>query len=171
MGQRGPKPKPAHLHVVNGNPSKKPLAALADGTRVPVEIPEPPDFLDPDALEEWKRISIELAKLSLIAKIDRAALAAYCINYSRWRQCEIKIQSLEDDKGLVDVTSTGYKQMSVWLQISNRAVDEMKKFLLEFGMTPSARNRVTITPQMDMFGDGSDEGEEKESADPSEKYF
>ena len=55
--------------------------------------------------------------------------------------------------------------MSAWLQISNRAVDQMHKFAVEFGMTPSARSRVQPNPQLDLF---DDEGKDR---DPAARYF
>lgn len=160
MGQRGPKPLPANVHLLKGNPSKKHFSVLNDGQRVPVEIPDMPNHLDAEARKEWKRISVELQKLGLIAAVDRAALAVYCVAYSRWARAEKKLKSLGDD-GLIDVTPNDYKQISTWLQISNRAVEQMHKFLAEFGMTPSARNRVSVNPQQDLFGDkdGGSEGQ------------
>lgn len=174
MGQRGPKPKPAHLHLINGNPSKKRLSVLQDGTRVPVEIPEMPSHLDSEARKEWKRISVELLKLGLIAKVDRAALAVYCVAYSRWVRAERKLKSDGDD-ALIGITPSGYQQLGVWLQISNRAVEVMHKFLAEFGMTPSARNRVSVNPQKDLFGDNDDGdnggGPEPEKAQGAGRFF
>ncbi len=148
MGQRGPKPLPANVHRLRGNPSKKSTGELLDEVRPPVEVPACPDHLLPDARKEWRRITPLLEDLGLIAKIDRAALAVYCQAYAKWRQAEIKIGELNEKDpvkmpGSIGVTPSGYEQMSVWLQISNRAVEQMHKFLCEFGMTPSARSRVT----------------------------
>lgn len=160
MGSRGPQPLPDNVHRLNGNPSKKRLGS-STGSDVPVEIPEPPEHLDDKALREWKRISGELFKLGLIAKIDRAALGVYCQAYSRWQQAEEKIKEL-GEKGLIQVTGNGYQQMSVWLQISNRAVEQMKSAAAEFGMSPSARVRVNPNPQFDMFGGDSAEKDKPE---------
>ena len=157
--QRGPKPLPANVHLLNGNRSKKPLGQLLDGIRPDVEIPEPPDFLMAEAVEEWNRISVELLALGIIARIDRAALAVYCQAYARWAQAERKLAELHNNgeyKHIVDTTPSGYKQIGVWLQVSNRAVEQMHKFLAEFGMTPSARTRVSPSPQGDLFGYGSE---------------
>ena len=157
MGTRGPTPKPAIVHLVNGNPSKKRFTTLADGARVPIEIPTPPAHLLPEALNEWNRISIELEKLGLIATVDRAALAVYCQAYARWVDAELQLQKIDQHNPsrnmLVESTPSGYKQISVMLQISNRAVEQMHKFMAEFGMTPSARQRVAMCPQQDMFSD------------------
>lgn len=78
MGARGPQPLPGKVHQLRGNPSKKPLGELLGDVQPDVEIPGCPRHLLPEARKEWKRITPELEKLGLIAKIDRAALALYC---------------------------------------------------------------------------------------------
>jgi P27 family predicted phage terminase small subunit len=147
MGQRGPAPLPAAEHLRRGNPSKRNVVELLNGLRVPVVIPACPTHLVPAAKKEWKRITPLLAELGLIAEIDMAPLAMYCQAYGRWHDAERKIRELnkadpEKLPGLVGKTPSGYEQMSVWLQISNRMVEQMHKMLGEFGLSPSARARV-----------------------------
>lgn len=149
MGQRGPKPLPSNVHRMRGNPSKKHQSELIDAVQPEVAIPKVPDHLLPEAKREWRRISKELELLGLVTKIDRAALAAYCQAWGRWVFAEKKLKEL-GDSGLVETTPSGYKQMGAWLQISNRALDQMKSFMAEFGMSPSARSRVTASPQMSL---------------------
>lgn len=156
MGKRGPKPLPANVHQLRGNPSKLPAARFSDGVQPPVEIPNCPPHLQPDAKKEWKRIAIELEALGLITKIDRAALAAYCSAWAEMVFCEQKISELNGNDpsgvaGLVTVTPSGYSQMSVWTQIRNRAADRMMKFGAEFGMSPSSRSRVTPSDNQPML--------------------
>lgn len=155
MGQRGPKPLPANVHMLRGNPSKLPAEKLRNEVRPDIEIPTCPKHLSTTARTEWRRITVELEKLGLISQIDRAALAVYCQAYGRWVQAENKLKELGED-GIVDETPSGYKQIGVWLQVSNRAVEQMHKFQAEFGMTPSARSRVTPSnPQGELFPDES----------------
>lgn len=153
MGQRGPKPLPANVHLLRNNASKKPLGSLLDDVvRPAVDIPECPGHLDRGARAEWKRITPHLQQLGLISQIDRAALAGYCISWSRHVYAETKIRELQD-AGLIDMTPSGYKQISAWLQISNRALDQMTKFLAMFGMSPSDRSRVSQSdPQLGLPG-------------------
>jgi phage terminase small subunit len=61
----------------------------------------------------------------------------------------------------VQKTTNGYLQMGVWLQISNRAVEQMRSAASEFGMSPSARVRVNPCPQLDLFGDDDEDGNDK----------
>lgn len=148
MGARGPKPLPANVHLLHGNASKLPMSRLLDGVHPEVEIPKCPQHLQAEAKREWKRVSVELDKLGLISQIDRGALAGYCTAWAEVVHCEKKIAAANTadpsgEAGYIMDTPSGYKQMSVWLQIRNRAYDRMMKFAAEFGMSPSARTRVT----------------------------
>lgn len=166
MGRRA---LPANVHALHNNPSKKNLGALLDETvRPPVEIPGMPSHLVEEAKREWRRISKHLEALGLISQIDRAALAAYCSAWGDYVWAELRIaelngprkigdQALEADttgeRGRIWDTPSGYKQISVPLQIRNRALEMMAKFLAEFGMSPAARTRVTASdPQLALPG-------------------
>ncbi len=125
------------MRVIEGNPGKR---RLPDPVRVAPGAPEPPDHLDALALEEWSRIAGELAMIGLITRPDRAALAAYCVAYSRWVTAELKIQELGT---LLMRTAAGSVAQSPYVAISNRSMELMHKFLTEFGMTPVSRTRVS----------------------------
>jgi P27 family predicted phage terminase small subunit len=142
MGQRGPKPLPANVHLLRGNPSKKTTSQLVDGVSPLVEIPQAPKHLKGEALKEWKIITIELEKLGLISKIDRAVLSMYCTAWGRHVDAENKIREMGAD-GLVSETPNGFQVQSAWVNISNKAMEQCHKYLCEFGMSPSARSRVT----------------------------
>jgi P27 family predicted phage terminase small subunit len=157
MGERGPKPTPPALQLVRGDPrnqGKAKLAALLDETiRPAVEIPEAPKALSKEARAEWERIAPHLVRLGLISQIDRAALAAYCSSWGDYEWAEKRIAELNraarkagdktGDTGRIGKTPSGYLQISVQMQIRNRALEFMAKFLAEFGMSPAARTRVT----------------------------
>lgn len=152
---RGRKPKPAWLSVIDGNPGKRALDPAA-AVQPDDAIPECPDHLDPRARAEWGRITPELQRCRLLTTIDRAALAMYCQAYSRWQLAEEKIAEAEaqdaDGAGLVVAAKNDYQMLSQWLVISNRAQEQLLKYLTEFGMTPSARSRVaTAAKQGSLF--------------------
>ena len=148
-GERGPKPLPPNVHLLRGNASHKPIGGLLDDVvRPDVEIPECPDHLTGEARAEWKLITPHLLKLGLIAKIDRAALTGYCHSWAEhvWAVRRIDAMNADDptgERGRVWNTPSGYKQISVLQSISNRALEQMAKFLAMFGMSPSDRSRVT----------------------------
>lgn len=157
MGQRGPKPLPTNVHLLRGNASKKPLAELlGDGSiRPEVEIPEPPAILGGEALAEWQRITPHLERLGLVSHIDRAELVSYCLAWADlvWARERIRVlQGDDDDGGRIMSTPSGYRQIGVHQQIANRAAEMVSKLAASFGMTPSARARVTASPQLGLPG-------------------
>lgn len=130
---------PANVHALRGNPSKLPSYELNDtGPQLKAEAPPCPAFLTKDAKAEWKRIVKDLEILGLITKVDRGELAVYCQAWGDWKKAREKITELEDS-GYVESTPSGYKQMSAWMQLANRAEDRMRKAGNAFGLNPSAR--------------------------------
>ncbi len=138
MGRRGPPPQPTALKLAAGNPGHRPLNQSEP--KPEAVTPTCPPHLSRAAKAEWKRIVPELEKLGLLTRIDRAALAAYCGSWARWVQAEKKL-----DKGnLVVIAPNGYETPSAWFTISRTAADQMRKFLVEFGLTPSSRSRLSV---------------------------
>ena len=81
MSTPGRKPKPAKLHLLHGNKHKvKDSTPILDSA-----IPDMPDFLSEEAIEEWNLMAPELDAIGLLSTIDKAALAAYCQAYGGWR--------------------------------------------------------------------------------------
>jgi P27 family predicted phage terminase small subunit len=86
-------------------------------------------------------MSRELKALGLVTVIDRAALSAYCVLWSRWIDAEAKVR----EKGFVVRGSEG-PVLNPYLRVAARALEQMKAMLIEFGMTPSSRTRVAANP-------------------------
>ena len=158
MGARGPAPLPANVHLLKGNPSKKPIGELLGELRPPVALPTCPDWLSTEARAEWDRIGAELQKLGLVAEIDRAVLAMYCVEYARWQWAEQKMAEANaadarGEAGMVERTPQGYRMQSVYLQIARKAQEAVGRYAAQFGMAPSARSRVRPSDnQGDLFG-------------------
>lgn len=135
--QPGKKPLPTNIKLLKGTARK---CRLNPGEIQPdVIAPDPPDHLSEYARREWSRITVELLRLGLLSEIDRAALAAYCQCYGRWVDAEEKLNKT----GLVRKTTNGNIVQNPLIGIANRAMEIMRQYLVEFGMTPSARTRVT----------------------------
>lgn len=120
-----------------GNPGKR---ALNGSEPKFGGVAKCPSHLDKVAKAEWRRVSSELEANGLLTAVDRAALAAYCSAYSRWTAAELKIQK----HGLVIMTAKGYPVQNPYVGIANTALDHMRKFASEFGMTPASRTRLTV---------------------------
>lgn len=78
--------------------------------------------------------------LGLYTDVDRAALAMYCQAWGRWVEAERELA-----KGEMILTSDkGNLYQNPWLHVANRAWEQMRKILAEFGLTPSSRSRLVV---------------------------
>lgn len=138
MGKRGPAPKPSKLKLLQG--THRPDRAPANEPDPEVEAPSCPTWLHREAKREWRRIVPELVRLGLVAEVDRAALAAYCQAYATWWRMERDI----DEHGDVQISArSGLESARPQVAMRDKALETMRKFLVEFGLTPSSRTRVS----------------------------
>ena len=145
--------KPTNIKLIQGNPGKRPISS---GTLSPdISIPKCPDHLNSDAKEEWSRVTPLLMNLKVISEIDMAALALYCQSYGRWVEAERKIDEMrkKGGDGLLIKSPNNYPIQNPYLAIANRSMEDCYKYLQQFGLSPSARTRVTISVQGDLFGE------------------
>lgn len=146
---RGRKPTPGYLKLVTGNPGHRPIKQARAEPQG--GVPRPPSVLGTDALLEWRRVVPRLAKLGLLATIDRAALAAYCQTYEIWVTSvrALAVMAARDPvtAGLLIKTSNGNAIQNPLVGIINKAAAAMVRYAAEFGMTPSARSRVQGAPE------------------------
>ena len=148
----GRPPKPTALKLVQGNPGRRPIEK---GETTPeVGIPDCPAHLTADAKTEWDRITPLLFRYRLVTNIDTASLALYCQAYGRWQEAERKIAEMKEKggDGLLIKAPSGYPIQNPYLAIANRAMEDCYKYLQQFGLSPSARTRVTVNIQGDLFG-------------------
>ncbi len=136
----GPRPQPTAKKKLRGNPGRRPLPKNEPQPKISRNIPLAPRHLDRVAQKEWRRMAKELHPLGLLTNIDLTALAAYCSTYSIWLDAQSQIQK----HGVLIKAQSGFPMQSPYLQISNKAMSEIRKWLIEFGMTPSSRSRVEV---------------------------
>lgn len=142
MGRRGPAPTPTAILKIRGSRRGK----ERDGKEVkgPVGKPPCPEWLDKDAKRAWRRLIPMLEQMNVLTRIDGNALARYCQLWSRWIRAEQFIQKhgdtypLRDEKGRVRCLQQ-FPQVS----IANKLAIQLTRLEQEFGLTPSARSRIT----------------------------
>lgn len=150
----GRKPKPTAIKKMLGNPGKR---ALNENEPQPIPgIPKCPMWLTGIARQEWDEIAPQLDAMGVLYMTDGKALSAYCVCYARWRQAERIVEKLglqvEEQVlarikpgGDLVVVGTRLKRNPATI-IAREMMQQMRAFLGEFGMTPSARTRIEIEP-------------------------
>ena len=140
--RRGPKPIPTKLKLARGS---RRVGDLNNRGNEPQPEPKPPTcptHLTEAAKQEWRRIAPQLERLGLLTRLDRVALAAYCQAWGDWIEARRAIKL----SGTVVKAPDGGLMLNPYLKVSNTAAKQMHEFLVEFGMSPSSRTRVTATP-------------------------
>ena len=105
-------------------------------------LPAPPAHLSKEARKEWRRSGAFLLQLGLISDLDRAAFAAYCTAYGRWIEAEEGLKTY----GVMIKSPSGFPMQSPYLSVANKAMEQMRSLLSEFGMSPATRTRVSASP-------------------------
>lgn len=136
MAQRGRKPKPTALKMLEGNPGGRPLNEAEP--KPMKKAPRCPTWLEDEAKREWKRMAKVLEQLGLLTEMDMAAFAGYCQAYARWKEAE----EFLTQHGSMVRTPNGYLQQVPQVSIAQTNMKIMLKFCEQFGLTPSARSRI-----------------------------
>lgn len=147
MAERGRKPKPAAVKVLEGNPGKR---AFNTGEPKPEKkAPRCPSWLEDEAKREWKRMAKQMEQLGILTEIDMAAFAGYCQAYARWKEAEEYLS----EHGQVVKTPSGYCQQVPQVSIAQTYLKIMNRFCEQFGLTPSSRGRIAVSDSADKESD------------------
>ena len=157
----GRKPKPTPLKVLEGNPGKRPLNM--DEPEYESIVSECPGHLNDYAKEEWERIVALLSESGVLTEVDTASLAGYCQLYGRWVQLETDIMTdgitVEENRFNKDGDIISTKDiMNPKVTEARLTLQQIRAFSTEFGLTPSARSRLSVEPK-------------KKNIDPMEKLL
>ena len=150
---KGRKPKPTQLKLLEGNPGQRPLN-VNEPKPNPTE-PEPPDWLDYVALQEWKRLAPDLTCLGLLTEVDYIAFGNLMQEYSdmiRYRFFIRENGATYEHTNVKGETNITTRPEAILLQ---KCVQNIKALCVEFGLTPSARSRIQL-PGMDDKDDALD---------------
>ncbi len=150
----GRRKTPTYMTILKGNPGKRPLPKGEPVPPIRKRTPSPPRALGFDGRREWRRITIILRDLGMLTDADRTALHAYCDAYQRWYYACKEFDRILDDKrrgrgpGLWINNKAGGISAHPVVATRDKASTEMRRYLAEFGLTPSARSGLDVpTPE------------------------
>lgn len=143
---KGRKPKPTHLKLVTGNPGRRPLNGQEPQPEK--KRPRAPKHLTDNARKAWRHVVGLLDRMGVLTEADGVAVEALCEAYADVlsARAELKAfgsnyyQTTGKDGG---VMHRAHPAVAV-LQDADR---RLKGWLAEFGLTASARTRITVQPK------------------------
>jgi P27 family predicted phage terminase small subunit len=122
---------------VPNRPGKRPLNP--NEPKPQLRLPQAPAHLSDPAKKEWRRLGRQLLRMGLVTEIDRPAFALYCQAWGRWVEAEDALRRY----GVMVKSQSGFPMQSPYLAICNKAMEQMRSLLPEFGLTPASRTRVS----------------------------
>ena len=137
---KGRKPLPTKLKLLRGNPGKRRL-----NDREPnlgPALPKCPPHLDTEAKNHWRLLLKDLKQSGILATVDRGALAMLCEAWSRYA----KMAALVREHGEA-LLHNGRLYTSPYYLAMTKERAAYHRIASEFGLTPSSRTRLAITPQ------------------------
>lgn len=156
----GRPPKPSALKVLEG--TDRPDRANPDEPRPPIVTvgERPPTWMrDRHARAYWRELVPILSGARMLALTDTTALAILAKAYGRWRHYEdfierngetydSKAPAKTPDGAAVTAAPIGMLRPRPEVAMRDKAEDRLVRLLIEFGMTPSARTRVSALPEL-----------------------
>ena len=135
----GRKPKPTHLKLLEGKPGHRALNEDEPQPDALADPPPPPTHLSGEARAKWVEMIPRLMEHDMISEVDLDAFSAYCQAFGRW----VGAESYVAKQGDVLIAPSGFPIQNPYLAIANKAMEQIAKFGVEFGLTPSSRSRVS----------------------------
>jgi P27 family predicted phage terminase small subunit len=137
--------------LITGNPGKRPMNVKEP--RPARGIPDCPGHLDDAGKMAWGRLSVLLDAMGVLTVADCYALERLADIYSEILECRTLIR--RDGRTYAVTTKEGDTLIK-----SNPAVNQLhaadmrfKGYLVELGLTPSARTKVQAAPDDDKMTD------------------
>jgi P27 family predicted phage terminase small subunit len=133
--------------------SAKKKTPLRDMPKIETDsIPAPPDGLNKYALEEWHRLAPCMWEIGTLTTGDVEILASYCLSFAQEKAAQAELDMLSQESrrhGLLAKTTNGNIIQNPLIGIVNTARRDKVRYMMELGLTPAARTRITITEPKD----------------------
>jgi P27 family predicted phage terminase small subunit len=102
------------------------------------DVPEPPHELSPQALEVWIRLAPDLHAQGVLTAWDVDVFASYCDVTARLSAARLTLDAGLLTRGRRDAVVTNPA-----FRIYRDLIDRQRALAQEFGLTPSARSRLS----------------------------
>ncbi len=145
MGLRGPRPKPTAL-IRQSSCSFRGWINKGEPMPTPGR-PACPKWLDPEAKKMWRKLLPHLELMRVLTVADGNALARYCETWARWKRLVL----FNRQYGETYQIKRPDGNLACFLPfpqtvLLGRIGQELTRLEQEFGLTPSARSKITLSP-------------------------
>ena len=141
---RGRKKIPSAIQELRGVYKKNPQRKNYSEPTAPKDKPRCPKYLDSVAKAEWKLLCSILEELGVLSNADKTALVMYCQTYSEWRKAADMCQQYGAWQVRKDTKGELITKRHEWDRIREQTQEACRKWLVEFGLTPSSRARIVV---------------------------
>lgn len=135
---KGAKPVPTAIKEMRGTVRADRGVKNEAKPPIPKTLPPPPKKMNYWATKVWKEYGRLLLDAGLFTDLDGIAFEMFCRAYGRWIEAE---RAVAED-GAILISTGGNPYQNPHLGVANRAWDQLKRMLSEFGLTPAERTRV-----------------------------
>lgn len=155
---RGPRPKPTHLHLIEGTVNvTRHRRRLQSEPKPQGELREPPDWFTPEQAEVWA-YGLKHAPRGMLKSLDASVYRVWCIACATHQQAASRLARLGTD-GLIIRTSAkpgppgpdgkptligGNVIQNPLVGVLNRQALLLLRAAEQLGFSPSARARVSM---------------------------
>ena len=143
---RGRKPVPTNLKLLHGNPGKRALPT--DEPVVPDAPIVCPEHLSPRAKVFWAIHQPILTTMRVLTAADVSALATLCETEAEYWDARADVAQNGTRLEVFDERGSKWL-MNPSVNLSSDAFKRLKSMLVEFGMTPSSRSRISVKTKAD----------------------
>lgn len=142
MGARGPAPKPTNLRILDGTARQHPERVNArEPDPAPADTSPPKWLKGKEERRVYTLVASRLAAMHLLTEADEMAVAQLAIYWVKWKALA------EEASTEVWTTDTGYTSTDPRINSMVKLGEKVTALLKEFGMTPSARTRISVPEQ------------------------
>lgn len=143
MSRPGPRPKPTRVKELEGNPGKRPLPRNEPRPQLPVKRPR---GMGRGQRAYWDQHAPELERLRILTGLDVPAMRLMAEHYT----FALEAAEILGKEGLIVKGRDGTKKNPAW-QALRDATGMYLRLAAEFGMTPSARTRLQLPPEVEQL--------------------
>ena len=152
----GRRPKPTIVKKLEGNPGCRPLPKNEPKPKQVAGLPPCPKHLKGLARRCWTRVGTQVVKMRVMTEADVDALEVLCLTYQEYREAFAVIETQGQTYMVPRYRDDGSVFEEPKIRPEARIVSDAGKRLrmlyVEFGLTPSSRARVQVTPDEDSKG-------------------